>query len=47
MQINKFLELRQFKNFPEDSEEFKLYNNLLKAFYTHMNEHKPLPKYIK
>lgn len=47
MQIKKFLELRQFQNFPENSEEFKLYNNLLKAFYTHMNEHKPLPKYIK
>lgn len=47
MQIKKFLELRQFKNYAEDSEEKKIYNKFLKAFYTHMNEHKPLPKYIK
>lgn len=47
MQIKRFLEIRNFKTYPEDSEEFKIYNNFLKTFFTHMNESKPLPSYIR
>ncbi len=47
MKILKFLEIRNFQLYPEDSSEFKIYNHFLNTFFTHMNEHKPLPKYIR
>ncbi len=46
MKIKRFLELRPYKSYPKDSVEFKLYNEFLKDFYTHLNEGKPLPSYI-
>jgi hypothetical protein len=47
MQIKEFLIIRKYKNYPLNSIEFKLYNNFLKKFFNYMNEHKPLPKYIR
>jgi hypothetical protein len=47
MQIKKFFELRKFQKYPENSREFLLYNQFIKNFFIHMNEHKPLPKYIR
>lgn len=47
MQIKRFLELRSFKFFPLHSVEYKIYFKFLKHFYTHLNEHKPLPLYLK
>ncbi len=47
MQIIKFLQLRQFKTFPLDSAEFKLYNDFLIKFFSYLNENKPLPKFIR
>jgi hypothetical protein len=47
MKIKRFLELRAFKYHPTDSVEFKLYNDFLKDFYTHLNQGKSLPSYIK
>lgn len=46
MKIKRFLELRAYKGYPSDSVEFKLYNDFLKDFNTHLNEGKPLPSYI-
>jgi hypothetical protein len=46
MQIKRFLELRFLRNSPKNSPEFKLYENFLIDFVTHLNENKPLPKYL-
>lgn len=47
MQIKRFLELRQYNNYLEDSPEYLLYYNMVKNFLTHLNEHKSLPKTLK
>ncbi|MBS0186151.1 MAG: hypothetical protein JSS34_07440 [Proteobacteria bacterium] len=47
MQIKRFLKIRQYKEYPIDSVEYKIYNEFLKEFNTHLNEDKPLPAYIK
>lgn len=46
MQIKRYLELRFLKNSPKNSPEFKLYENFLINFVTHLNENKPLPKFL-
>lgn len=47
MQIKRFLELRPFKNYPQDSLQFQSYIKFLKNFHQHLNEHKPLPIYLQ
>lgn len=47
MQIKRFLEFRNFKNYPSSSLEFKTYLKFLKNFHSHLNEHKPLPLYLQ
>lgn len=47
MKIKRFVELRKLKTFNKDSVEYKLYMNFLKDYVTHLNEHKPLPLYLK
>lgn len=46
MKIKSFLEIRQFKNYSVDSYEYLTYKKFLKKWFLHLNEHKPLPKYL-
>jgi len=46
MQIKRFLEIRSFKQYPKESLEYQLYKEFLIRFFTYMNEHKQLPKYL-
>jgi hypothetical protein len=46
MQIKRFLELRPFHNYPEDSPEFKLFVQFITEYNRHLNEQKALPSFI-
>lgn len=47
MKIKEFLEIRHFKNYLENSLEYKIYHKFLYKFFIYRNESEKLPSFIK
>lgn len=47
MKIKEFLAIRLYKAYKEDTLEYRKYTEFVLDFFTHLNESRPLPKYIQ